>query len=137
MLKDEKAVDLANRLQGKKVEEYQRLLALCGCDRCCSVDPEWSIEAVHSCHINSRARNLNDRFMNTSKRSLVRMAAIAADLGPAPHKLGYTRLTMSPTIFLETAHNFLPRFLNDIAIGSSLPVSDVLTYNFPPDDQCL
>ena len=135
-LRDEKAADLAKRLQEKKVEEYQHLLALCGCDRCRSVDPERPIEGLHCCRIDSRARNLNDRFTNTSKRSLVRMAAIAADLGPAPHKLGYTRLTMSPSMFLETAHNFLPRFLNDIAIGSSLPVPDVLMYDFPPDDQC-
>ena len=47
-LRDEKVADLAKRLQGKKVEEYKRLLALHGCDRCRSVDPERPIQALRA-----------------------------------------------------------------------------------------
>ena len=76
MRRDEKVADLAERLQGKKVEEYKRLLALYGCDRCRSVDLEWPIQGLHCCRIDSCASNLNAHFRNTSKQSLVHMAAI-------------------------------------------------------------
>ena len=63
------------------------------------------------------------------------MASIGVVLGPAPQKLGWTRLTMSPTVFLESPQSFLPHYLNCIAIRPSLPVLCVLLYDFPADDE--
>ena len=51
-------------------------------------------------------------------------------------QLGFTRLTVSPTIFLTATATQLPLCLKNIVVGSSLPTPDFLLYDFPPTDLC-